>query len=454
MARSQYLAFGKPHFSEAEIDAVARVMRSGWVGMGPETLAFEEELAAFFGVPHVVTVNSCTSALLLSLSALGVGRGDEVVCPSLTWCATANAALYLGATPVFCDVDPETLCLSPQCVRAKLSPRTRAIIAVHYGGYAADVGAIRRVVPPHIAIVEDAAHALGARLPDGRMVGASGNLTCFSFYANKNLSTGEGGAIALTDSTLAARLRSLRQNAMPQDAWKRFTHPEVVSTVGITQLGYKANYTDLQAAIGRVQLRRQGEFQARRLALAGIPVGKVGREQRICDVRLPGATWAADHWRRLAQAYRRAPHFNDYRQYFEDLYLHTAWQTLADLNQALVVGIARDLLGIDTPVADSLGYEVAGQKTDRLLSLLERCGADCYVSGPSARAYLDEPRFTERGIRVIWKDYRGYPEYGQLYPPFEHGVTILDLLFHVGANAPWYIWGWREAAGAVNGAAA
>jgi dTDP-4-amino-4,6-dideoxygalactose transaminase len=218
-----------------------------------------------------VTFNSCTSALFLSLLTIGVRQGDEVICPSLTWCSTANAALYLGARPVFCDVDEDTLCLSPQTVAAKLTPRTRAVMVVHFGGYAVDVAALRRALPHSVAIVEDAAHALGARYPDGRPVGASGNPVCFSFYANKNLSTAEGGAISLFDQAAAERLASLRQHALPIDAWKRFTQPKSLILSGaLEELGYKMNYTDLQAALGRVQLRRQGEFAAARSEVAQV----------------------------------------------------------------------------------------------------------------------------------------------------------------------------------------
>ncbi len=269
MTRSTYLAFGRPNFSVAEEEAVIRVLRSGWVGMGSETVAFEAELAAFIGVPHVVTVDSCTSALFLSLLANGIRPGDEVICPSLTWCSTANAALYIGAKPVFCDVDSKTLCVSPESVVAKLTPRTRAVMIVHYGGYAADIDAIRAVLPEGVAIVEDAAHALGSRFANGHRVGASGNLSCFSFYANKNLSTAEGGAIALADREMAERLQSLRQHALPINAWMRYTHSKsLLLSPALMELGYKANFTDLQAAIGRVQLKRQQEFFEIRLALA------------------------------------------------------------------------------------------------------------------------------------------------------------------------------------------
>ena len=268
-ARTDFLAFGRPSFTDEEIDAVARVMRSGWVGMGEETIAFERELAAYVGAPYVITLNSCTSALFLSLLALNIKQHDEVICPSLTWCSTANAAMYLGARPVLCDVDPDTLCLTPETVLRHITPRTKAVMAVHMGGLAVDINALRAALPAHVAIVEDAAHALGATYDDGRPVGSSGNLTCFSFYANKNLSTGEGGAIALFDPKVANRLRSLRQHGLTADAWKRFTHPHNALIPGIEELGYKMNYTDLQAAIGRVQLRRQPEMAARRQEIAG-----------------------------------------------------------------------------------------------------------------------------------------------------------------------------------------
>lgn len=266
--RSEYLAFGKPNFSSREVAAVVRVLESGWIGMGREVAAFEDELARALGVSHVVTVNSCTSALFLALKVLGIGEGDEVIVPSLTWCATANAALYVGATPVFCDVDRGTLSVSPGTVLSRLTSKTKAVIAVHFGGSPVDVEALRSKLPDRVAIVEDAAHAFGGRYPNGAPVGASGNMVCFSFYANKNLSTGEGGAIAVSDPARAARLSSLRQNAMSTNAWTRFTNAQTLAGGPLTELGYKMNYTDLQACIGRIQLERQAELDATRLAIA------------------------------------------------------------------------------------------------------------------------------------------------------------------------------------------
>ncbi|MFA5903088.1 MAG: DegT/DnrJ/EryC1/StrS aminotransferase family protein [Desulfobacula sp.] len=269
--RKEYLPFGRPNFSEYEIAAVTRVMRSGWIGMGAETIAFEKELGAFLGVPHVITTNSCTSSLFLSLLVSGVGAGDEVICPSLTWCSTANAALYLGAMPIFCDVEPESFCLSAKTILEKITVKTKAVIVVHFGGLAVDVEMLRSVLPKHIHIIEDAAHALGSYYKNGRAVGSSGNLTCFSFYANKNLSTGEGGAISLFDDSIAERLQSLRQHALPINAWKRFTHPKsILLSNSLTDLGYKMNYSDLQASIGRVQLTRFNDMQLTRQKIADI----------------------------------------------------------------------------------------------------------------------------------------------------------------------------------------
>jgi dTDP-4-amino-4,6-dideoxygalactose transaminase len=265
--RKQFLAFGRPDFSEQEIEAVTRVLKSGWIGMGPETVAFEHELESYCNAKNVVTVNSCTSALHLSLLVHGIKPGDEVICPSFTWCSTANAAEYLGAKVIFCDINPDTYCIDSNTVMEKVSEKTKAVIPVHMAGLTAEIDKIRAELPESCTIIEDAAHALGACYNSGKPVGSSGNLTCFSFYANKNLSTAEGGAIALSDPKIAERLRSLRLHGLSSDAWDRFTTLKKF-TPEMLELGYKMNYTDLQAAIGRVQLARQGEFQKRRLEIA------------------------------------------------------------------------------------------------------------------------------------------------------------------------------------------
>lgn len=279
--RKDYLPFGSPDFTQQEIDAVSRVMRAGWVGQGPETLAFEKELAQYLGAGEVVAVNSCTSALFLTLLVRGVGPGDEVIVPSLTWCSTVNVILHLGATPVFCDVARDTFCVTPETVLPHVTARTRAVMAVHFGGYAIDIAAMRGALPSSVTIVEDAAHALGARHADGVRVGAASAGACFSFYANKNLSTADGGAIALDDPELAERLRRLRMHGMASNAWARYVNPGVFAPAGLDDLGYKMNYTDLQAAIGRVQLARLDSMAATRAALAE-------RYRALLAERVPG----------------------------------------------------------------------------------------------------------------------------------------------------------------------
>lgn len=173
-----------------------------------------------------------------------------------------------------------------------------------------------------------------------------------------------------------------------------------------------------------------------------IPVG-TDQNRRICDVELPPRPWAIQHWQRLTEAYSGTPYFHAYRESLEAIYLERSWRSLSDLNQHLVRTICV-WLGITTAFRDAREFDVSGRGPDRVLNLLYQTGADVYISGPSARAYLDPQRFAAGGIALQWKDYGGYPEYPQVHPPFVHEVSILDLLFHQGRNAPVYIWGWRE----------
>lgn len=266
--RETYLPFGKPNFTDQEFEAVARVMKSGWIGMGNEVAAFEQELASYLNAKHVITVDSCTSALFLSLKAQGIKEGDDVIISSLTWCSSANAAVYCGAKPVFADINEDSLITTAENILAVITPKTKAVVIVHYGGLAFELKDLKNKLPENIIIVEDAAHALGAKFKDGTKVGSSGNLTCFSFYANKNLSTGEGGAVALNDDKLADQIRSLRQHGMPVNAWKRFINPKSMIYSQLEQLGFKMNYIDLHACIGRIQLKRFEEMQKIRHKIA------------------------------------------------------------------------------------------------------------------------------------------------------------------------------------------
>ena len=177
-----------------------------------------------------------------------------------------------------------------------------------------------------------------------------------------------------------------------------------------------------------------------------IPAGS-NENRLICEVELQSDDWQKKHWRLIAQHYSRAPHFASYKGFLEDFYLVRTWRNLSVLNQHLIRHISTEFLGIHTRFADSRTYAPAGKKLDRLLDLVSKAGASTYLSGPAAKDYIDPARFAELGIDLAWKDYAGYPEYPQRFPPFEHGVSILDLLFNTGPDAPWYIWGWRTAPG-------
>ena len=179
---------------------------------------------------------------------------------------------------------------------------------------------------------------------------------------------------------------------------------------------------------------------ARGLAWLTVPVRNHG-QPLICEVEIADRTWAATHWRQLREHYRQSPHFGRLEPFFEPIYRDRTWTLLSDLNQTTIRAIARDLLGITTEIQDSRSYNPQGRKLDRLLDLLRQVGATEYVSGPAARAYIDPRRFAEAGIELIWKDYSHYPEYPQLFPPFEHHVSVLDLLFNTGPDAPLFIWG-------------
>jgi hypothetical protein len=176
-----------------------------------------------------------------------------------------------------------------------------------------------------------------------------------------------------------------------------------------------------------------------------IPTG-TNLERLVCDVRLSDTHWATKHWKSLCQSYSGTSHFKRYETFLKEIYLEMRWETLSELNQYLIKTIARDFLGIQTVFADSRKYPTQGKKLDRLMELIVKLDAQVYVSGPSAKSYISAERFDEIGVELVYKSYDGYPEYPQRYPPFDHAVSILDMLFNVGSDAPIYIWGWREAA--------
>ena len=270
MPDSTFLPFARPDITEAEIEAVARALRSGWVTTGPETKAFEQEFAAYLGGEvHAVAVNSATAGLHLALEAIGIGPGDEVIAPTLTFTATVEVARYLGADAKLVDVDPVTLNIDPARIESVITPRTKAILPVHYGGLACDMGAIFDIARSHgLQVVEDAAHALPTTT-NGALVGQLPSAaTVFSFYANKTMTTGEGGMVVTQDEALAARMKVMRLHGISRDAFDRFSSRTPAWYYEIVAPGFKYNLTDLAGALGRVQLQRLPAFVLRRQQLA------------------------------------------------------------------------------------------------------------------------------------------------------------------------------------------
>jgi dTDP-4-amino-4,6-dideoxygalactose transaminase len=283
--RASFLVFGQPDIRDPEIEEVVATLRSGWLGTGPKTKQFEAEFAEYVGAKHAIGLNSCTAGLHLSLLALGIGPGDEVITSAMTFAATVNVILHVGADPVLVDVDPGTHNLDPDLVRAAVSPRTRAIMPVHMAGLPCDMSALGSIAREHgLHVIEDAAHATESSI-DGRKVGSISTLTAFSFYVTKNVVTGEGGMVTTDDDALAEDLRVRSLHGMSRDAWKRyssagFQHYDVVLP------GWKYNMTDVQASLGIHQLRRVDENLRRR--------GEIWEQYRECLSGIPGITLPPD----------------------------------------------------------------------------------------------------------------------------------------------------------------
>ena len=278
-----FLPFALPEIGDEEIAEVVDTLKSGWVTTGPKAKRFEDDFTAFLGDPSLqsMAVNSATAGLHLALEALGIGPGDEVITTTHTFTATAEVVRYLGADVVLVDIDPATLCIDPAAVEAAITPRTKAIVPVHYAGLAADMPALLAIARKHgLKVVEDAAHALPTTC-GGALVGTlQSDVTVFSFYANKTITTGEGGMVVTRDAELAKRIKVMRLHGMSRDAFDRFTAKVPSWYYEIVAPGFKYNLTDIAAAMGIHQLKRLQGFQARRVqlaaqfdaALAGLPV--------------------------------------------------------------------------------------------------------------------------------------------------------------------------------------
>lgn len=266
--RTTFLPFSRPTIDEEEIAEVVDSLRSGWITTGPKVARFEASFRERLGVDHAIAVCSATAGLHLAIASLNLEPGDEVIVPSMTWASTANVVELCGGRTRFVDCDPMTLCLDPEDVRQKVTTKTRAIVAVHFAGEAADLGALREIAQTHgLLLIHDAAHALGTRYGEEE-IGSSGELTVFSFHPIKNITTGEGGMIVLNDSVRAERLRLLRFHGVSKDAWSRYRREGAKPQYEVIEPGWKYNLTDLLAALGIHQMAKLDGFNARRKALA------------------------------------------------------------------------------------------------------------------------------------------------------------------------------------------
>jgi len=270
-AEQPFLPFALPELGDEELAEIASALKSGWVTTGPKTKRFEAAFAAFLGDAqlHCLAVNSATAGLHLALEALGIGPGDEVITTTHTFTATAEVVRYLGADVVLVDVDPVTLCIDPRLVEAAITPRTKAIMPVHYAGLAADMPALLALAQAYnLKVVEDAAHALPTTSA-GQLIGTLGSdVTVFSFYANKTMTTGEGGMVVTRDSALAGRMKVMRLHGINRDAFDRFQSKTPAWYYEVVAPGFKYNLTDIAAAIGLVQLTKLPRFLERRQYLA------------------------------------------------------------------------------------------------------------------------------------------------------------------------------------------
>ncbi len=266
--RPQAIPVARPSFGPNEEKAVVEVLRSGWVSQGPRVAEFERKFAEYVGAPYAVAVSSCTTALHLALVASGVKSGDEVLCPSLSFVATANAIVHAGASPVFVDIDKSTYNMDPNCIESSITPRTKAILAVHQVGLPAPLAEINEIGSRRgLLVIEDAACAIGSEYKDQRVGLPHTTMACFSFHPRKVLTTGEGGMVTTADEALATRIRGLRQHAMTASDVARHNSSTVVIE-SYNEVGYNYRMTDLQASVGMVQLQRLDEMLAKRRAMA------------------------------------------------------------------------------------------------------------------------------------------------------------------------------------------
>jgi UDP-4-amino-4-deoxy-L-arabinose-oxoglutarate aminotransferase len=401
--RPSFLAFSQPTIERDEIDEVVDSLTSGWITSGPKVVRFEAMFREHLGVPEAIAVGSATAGWQLVVAALGIGPGDEVIVPAITWPSMANIVELAGACAVFADVRSDTLQIDSADVARRISPRTRAIVPVHFAGAACDLDALRAVIADRpIALVEDAAHALGTAYR-GRPIGSDSSIAIFSFHAIKNITTGEGGMIVCRDPALARRLRLLRAHGITRDTWDRYRaggSPDFE----IEEPGYKCNMLDLQAALGLRQLPKLARFNARRAELAArydrllaavpevrplAPVDYPARHaHHLYVVRLDAARLAVSRDEFLVALAREnigtGLHFPavHLKRYYRDRYGYTA----ADLPNAAALGASIFSLPLYPALSD--------QDVDDVVRALARVIA---ASGPTGAEQLSQRKASACG---------------------------------------------------------
>jgi dTDP-4-amino-4,6-dideoxygalactose transaminase len=358
--RAEFLPFHRPSFGPEEETEVIAALRSGWVTMGPRTQKLEAAFRDLLGVPYAVAVNSCTAAVHLALLGLGIGPGDEVVTTPLSFATTANVLVHVGAMPVFADVEPDTLNLDPKAAAEKIGPRTKAIMPVHLHGHPCEMDAFRELADRNgLAIIEDAAHAIEATYK-GRRMGTGSTAAAFSFYATKNITTGEGGMLVTAKKDLAEKAEILRLHGISRDAWKRygaegFRHWEILLP------GYKYNLSDILAAVGLAQLPKLDRFTAERERLFALYDAALAE---LSEVTLPT----------LRPEVRSACHLYNIRVKVEQL-RWTRDQIMAAIQaENIGLGIHFRALHLHPYYRDHLGFKrgicpVAEAASDRLFSI-------------------------------------------------------------------------------------
>ncbi|MCB9411289.1 MAG: DegT/DnrJ/EryC1/StrS aminotransferase family protein [Actinobacteria bacterium] len=383
MSQERFIPFALPDVGADEAEAVASVVRSGWVTSGPEMKAFEDDFVGFLGGGvQSIALNSATAALHLALEAIGIGPGDEVIVPTWTFTATAEVVRHLGARPVIVDVDAETLNLSLDAVEAALSPATRAVVPVHFAGLPLDVASLRALLPGSVRIVEDAAHALPA-VRDGETVGEArfSDAVAFSFYATKTVTTGEGGMLTTRDSEIAARAKVMRLHGIDRDAFDRYTSTKPAWAYDVVAAGFKYNMPDTAAAMGRVQLGKAELMRSRRESIAA----RYAAELEGLGLTLPEAapagvthSWHLFVVRLSAEGIGRDAFVDGMNRYgvgtsvhFIPLHEHTYWRRyVADPAKTLPVACAEAPFAVSLPIYSSMSDDQVDHVCEAVRSVL------------------------------------------------------------------------------------